>query len=73
MSASNAVDKSGPGTVVTEKLIFQVSAERLQQLQELAGHSTSSVDDLAREFLENEIEAQHGLTFGPQLRRFIYR
>jgi hypothetical protein len=66
-------DEDDPSRNTTEKLNVQVSIERLHQLQKLAGNSACSIEELAREFLENEIEAQHGLTFGPQLRRFIYR
>ena len=43
-------------------LTVRVSPERVEELRRLAEWSGKGPDDLATEFRETQIEAQHGLT-----------
>jgi hypothetical protein len=63
-----ASDHEGHSTVT-----IKLSADRAQELKRLAEKQQMSIVDLAKAFLETEIEAQHGLTYGPWLRRYMYR
>lgn len=50
-----------------------VSEDIRSKLVRLAEDRGISVDQLATKLLENETEAQHGLRFGPILRKYMYR
>ncbi len=54
-------------------VVIRLAPSRVAELERLAGHLKKRPDELAKEFLEAEIEAQHGLTYGPRLRKHIYR
>jgi hypothetical protein len=54
-------------------LTIQLAPERATELQRLAQHSKKEPSELAKELLEAEIEAQHGLNYGPWLRKYMYR
>ena len=68
MSATSAPDEQA-GRIVTIK----TAPERAAELDRLAQDLKRDATELAKEFLETEIEAEHGLTFGPVLRKYIYR
>jgi hypothetical protein len=73
MSAnSNSDDMPSPpdGDVI---VTIRISPERAQELHRLAEKEKSSLDGLAKQFLEAEIEAQYGLIYGPWSRRHMYR
>ena len=62
-----------PREDVGRTLVIRIGAERVRELDRLANHLKRNADELAKEFLEAEIEAQHGLSFGPWLRKHMYR
>ena len=52
---------------------IQIAASRFAHLQTMATLNEVSIEKLATKFLEEQIEAEHGLSFGPYLRRHMYR
>jgi hypothetical protein len=58
---------------VERTVIICLAPERSRQLERLAKDLKKEPDELAKEFLEAEIEAQHGLSYGPWRRRYMYR
>lgn len=57
----------------SRQLTINVTSDRFEQLETLARSLGRDIDILAAEFLDSEIEAQHGLRFGPIRRAHIYR
>jgi hypothetical protein len=51
----------------------RIAPERAADLERLARDLKKDPAELATEFLEAEIEARHGLRYGPWLRRYMYR
>jgi hypothetical protein len=68
MSATSAAGEQA-GRIV----IVTIGPERAAELDRLAQDLKRDATELAKEFLETEIEAEHGLRFGPVLRKYIYR
>jgi len=68
MSNTEPLDKDA-GRV----LAIRLAPERAAQLDRLAQDLKRDATELAKEFLEAEIEAQHGLKYGPWLRKYMYR
>ena len=54
-------------------LVIRISPERAAELDRLAQAQKKDTRELAKELLEAEIEAQHGLSYGPYLRKYMYR
>jgi hypothetical protein len=54
-------------------LVIRIAPERAAELDRLAQAQKKDARDRAKEFLEAEIEAQHGLSYGPYLRKYMYR
>jgi predicted HicB family RNase H-like nuclease len=52
---------------------IRLSPERTREIVRLAAKEKSSLDDVAKQLLETEIEAQYGLIYGPFSRRHMYR
>jgi hypothetical protein len=65
--------QAGPTPEEGLRLTIKLWAERSRALRRLSEKERSSIDDLAKSYLEAEIEAQHGLVKGPFKRRFLYR
>ena len=68
VSAGDGTNAS-PGRLVS----VRIAPERAAELDRLARDLKNDPAELATEFLEAEIEAQHGLSYGPWLRRYMYR
>jgi predicted N-acetyltransferase YhbS len=73
MSANDNHDDVDSGSEADFVIAIKLSLDRSRELKRLAEQQQMSVGDLAKSYLEAEIEAQHGLTYGPLLRRYIYR
>jgi len=54
-------------------LVIRIAPERAAELDRLAQAQKKDARELAKELLEVEIEAQHGLSYGPYLRRYMCR
>jgi hypothetical protein len=68
MDADEASARDGERTFV-----IRIGSERARELDRLAMDAKTDADKLAKEFLEAEIEARHGLSYGPSLRKYMYR
>jgi hypothetical protein len=64
----NASDHEGGRT-----FLVRLAPNRVAELDRLAKDLQKDASELAREFLEAEIEAQHGLSYGPWQRKYMYR
>jgi hypothetical protein len=56
-----------------EKLTIDVPAETMERIAFLAGREGISPTEMAARLLEQEAEAQAGLTPGPWLRKYMHR
>ena len=65
----NEPAKDNADLIVTIRLMPARAAE----LRRLAGDFGKEVAELAKEYLESEVEAEHGLRYGPWLRKYMYR
>jgi hypothetical protein len=54
-------------------LVIRIAPERAAELDRLAQAQNRDAREVAKELLEAEIEAQHGLSYGPFLRKYMYR
>jgi hypothetical protein len=54
-------------------LTIRLAPERAAELARLAHDLNKDAGEVAKEFLEAEIEARHGLNHGPSLRKYMYR
>jgi predicted HicB family RNase H-like nuclease len=73
MSGNGIFDGMPPPSDGDLTVTIRISPERARELYRLAEKEKSSLDDLAKQFLETEIEAQYGLIYGPWSRRHMYR
>jgi predicted transcriptional regulator len=67
------MSKTEPVAASSDELTIKLTPEMREQLNDFAKDSERSVEEIARQFLADELEAQYWLSRGTFRRKYAYR
>ena len=67
------MSKTEPVAASSDELTIKLTPEMREQLNYFAQHSEKPLEEIAREFLADELEAQYWLSRGTFRRKYAYR